>query len=184
MFEDAEKTRQHLAEIVTEIRSVLSVDLRDFPIRAAKKRYLALPEFAATITAEKLGELKGALGSAAEKRATQIMRTLEDEAIWIEDVTPSGNKLPKTLRDNRTVTEALSGIAEITHDILKDFGFPAALLDIHYDPPTWFINGKYLPGLIEKYWKTLAALRQQSREHKRAQHEHDVQVLAERWEDA
>ena len=79
MFEDAEKTRQHLGEIVADIRSVLSVDLRDFPIRAAKKRYLALPEFAATITAEKLGELKAALGSAAEERTTQIMRALENE---------------------------------------------------------------------------------------------------------
>jgi len=184
MFEDAEKTRQHLVEIVTEIRNVLSVDLRAFPIRAAKKRYLALPEFAATMTAEKLGELKSALGSAAEERTTLIIGALEDEMIWVENVTPPGNKPPKTLRDNRSVTEALNGIAEVTHDILKDFGFPAALLDIHYDPPTWFIDGKYLPGLIEKYWKTLAVLRQQSREHKRAQHEHDVQVLAGRWEDA
>ena len=184
MFDDSEIAHQQLNQIIAEIRAVLAIDLREFPIRAAKKRYLALPEFAATITSDSLSKLKSELKEAAETKASEIIQTLSEFDIWVEGISPPGNKAAKTLRDNRKVSEALRGIAETTREVLESYGFPEALLDIHYDPPTWFIDGKYLPGLIEKYWKALASLRNLAREHKRAQHEQEVQVLAERWEDA
>ena len=184
MFDDPEKIREELRWITEQICDVLDHDLQEFPVRTAKKRYLAVPEFAATLTAEQLGELKEALRKAAQKNTREILTRLKDENIWIDDLTPSGNKAPKSLRDNRAVTEALSEIAETTKSVLKEFDFPEALLEIHYDTPTWFINGQYLPGLIEKYWKCLWTLRQQARENKRAQHDHDLQMLAERWEEA
>ena len=184
MFSDPEKIREELQWITEQIRAVLADDLLEFPVRTAKKRYLALPEFAATLTAEKLGDLKETLRKAGQKSTDEILATLKDERIWIDDVTPPGNKAPKSLRDNRAVTETLAKIAETTRVVLEDFGFPEAILEIHYDTPTWFINGQYLPGLIEKYWNCLWEHRQQARENKRAQHDHDLQMPAERWEEA
>ena len=140
MYEDPEKTREQLLDITAKIRAVLAHDLRDFPIRTAKKRYLALPEFAATLTAEQLGNLKASLNTAAEARTQEILEKLSAENIWIDNVTPSGAKPSKTLRENRAVSEALTGITQITRDTLAAFGFPEELLDIHYDPPTWFIT--------------------------------------------
>ena len=184
MIQDSHQIREELNKVIEKIRAVLAEDLPLYPVRTGKKRYIAGPEFAASLTAEQLSNLKKELRDDGEKVAHEILEALKNEDIWLKNLTPSGDGPAKILRDNSAVSRELSKIADFTKSVLESYGYPSDQLKLHYDTPTWFIKGEYLPGLIEKYWKNIRNYMRSEREHKRAQVEQDVQLLAERWEEA
>lgn len=175
---------QRLQQNLNDIRKVLGVDLKAFPAREAKKRFLEGGEFSTAMDDGAVSALKIDLAALSEGLVDSVLDTLGEDAGWLE----IGVDLPETdrrsLEWNPVVFQQLQRIAEATSELLSKHGFPAAVCTVEYKTPTWFIDGLYLPGLIENYWKGMAELRAAQGQAEEVTRVEAVQHLAERWEDA
>ena len=87
----------------------------------------------------------------------------------------------KTLDANPAISQTLRTIATDVEAFIVELGITP--LDIVYKTPAYFINGKYAPGMIEKYWAALADLRALEAEHAAAVRDAKKARMAQRWDE-
>ena len=181
--EKADAARKQLESLISEMHAVLAEDLPAFPAREGKKRFLDAAERATEITDDEIAALKTALREVAEKASAQVVDQLRARDPWLsEGASPGGEA--RVLDGNPAVTEALGQVARATHEVLEQCGLASADEPVCYRTPTWFIGGRYMPGLIEKYWKHLAQLQEIEKERAMSEREVERRSLAQRWEEA
>lgn len=175
-----------LDEVIAELTSAICTDVPAFVARSARQVFVAQPlEHAAAQGEDEIRRLKQALGEHGERIASAARSTLDDRALWRSGDVPDGDS--KSLEGNAALWHAVQEIARQTEEALRELGLQPAPgrddLGLVYRTPTWFIDGKYPPGLVEKYWTQLALLRDLEHRITEETERQQREALGQRWDD-
>lgn len=152
------RARQEIQKLAGEVLPVLAEDLEKFPQREVRRRFVAAPEFAASLDDAAIARLKSDLARRSVEVRDQVVRAMEAPELWVEATGCAGPG--KSLAENPALWAATAGVVDLVKSILDEYRFPdAESSPPEYRMPTWFIGGKFLPGLAEKYWNKVAELR-------------------------
>ncbi len=150
---------QSLLRLKAEILPVLAEDLVRYPEREIRKRFVSSPEFAATLDDAAIARLKAEVSQRASAMRDRVMALLDEDERWLAGVAHEGPG--KSLAENARLWEATRAAVDLVRELLTAYGFPNPdEYPTEYRMPTWFIGGKYLPGLAEKYWACAAEIRE------------------------
>ena len=173
-----------IAKLRKEALAALQEDMPKFPEREVKRRFLAAKDFARELPREKIAEIKKTLRERAAPLANEVLAEMEDETRWLaglEHLDSAG----KSLADNPKLWEPTARLAEFVRTVLEAYGFPNANdPPVEYKMPPYFIKGKYLPSLAEKYWGLLRELADVRARLEDLQEYKTKEELARKWEEA
>jgi len=177
---DTQLTR--LEAVIQELIAVISSDVTPFVQREMRRIFVAAGAYAETLDDDAVKRIKSTLVERAGGLQRELADKLSSTALWAGDDVPTAEG--KTLEPNTAVWDVLQGLATSTATIARDLGFtePEDGWDIVYRTPTWFIEGAYAPGLIEKYWTQLSLLRELDAEIGEAEAVERAERLAARWD--
>ena len=88
----------------------------------------------------------------------------------------------KSFAENQKLWAPTTAAAELVREILSAYGFPDTAPSPEYRMPTWFINGKYLPGIAEKYWGLIAEIREIRVRIREVERDSQRETLRKRWD--
>lgn len=177
------RTTAALAKLAAEVRNVLAEDLALFPAREVRRRFIADPEFATTLNDAKIAEIKADAARRGAEMRDRVVAAMEDLGLWLAGVDVHGPG--KSFQENEQLWAVTAEACAVTRGLLRDYGFPGAEeANIEYRMPTWFIAGKYLPGLAEKYWALIAELRELRERIKAMEQARIRDALGKRWDKA
>lgn len=150
---------QSILKLKAEILPILADDLLRFPEREVRKRFVSSPEFAETLDDEAIAKMKEEVSRRGLAMRDRVVALLDEDDRWLAGVDCAGPG--KSLAENRRLWEPTSAAADLVREVLTAYGFPKPEeYPTEYRMPTWFIGGKYLPGLAEKYWACVADVRE------------------------
>ncbi len=183
---DLEQLQQEQAQLhdqilrlASEITDIVARDIPAFLSREIRKRFVDFPDFAESLDDNRLRELKTAIRHRSTQLADALRESLSDPDAWLIS-TPEPIR-SKSLEPNPHVWTSLQRIPETARELLSAFQFPASEPPT-YSPPSYFIDGKYLPGLAEKYWNLLAKRHEQRDRFLAISLESRRKQQAERWD--
>ena len=175
------RVRQNVLKVAAEVRPVLAEDLNQFPSREVRKRFVADPGFAATLDDATIAAIKTDLARRGAEVRDRVLAALEQPEPWLAGVACEGPG--KSLAENPTLWALTAEAAAVVRAALIEHRFPgAADADLEYRMPTWFIGGKFLPGLAEKYWAAIAELRELHERIAEVEQGRLRDGLAKRWD--
>ncbi|MBM4386257.1 MAG: hypothetical protein FJ088_00880 [Deltaproteobacteria bacterium] len=168
--------------LMNEAIAVIGEDLAKFPEREVRRHFTAFVEFAETVPEQKIKEIKKEIAGNIATVAQDVIDRLSDETLWFAGVEFDGEG--KSLMENVKLWESVRPVAKFTEGVLRRYKFP--LLNpgtgVEYKAPTWFISGKFLPAIAEKYWKAIGELK----ELRKRMAEHSVESkkkeLLKKWD--
>lgn len=150
---------QAVLKLKAEILPILSDDLGRFPEREIRKRFVSSPEFAETLDDATIARLKGEVSRRSLAMRDRVIALMNQDDRWLAVGDSAGPG--KSLAENEPLWEPTRAAADLVREILTAYGFPKPEeFPTEYRMPTWFIGGKYLPGLAEKYWACMAEVRE------------------------
>lgn len=173
--------RSRVLQAADGIKALLADDLAKFVEREMKRAFVTTPEFAGTIDDSALKELKADLASRGPAAAASVIEALDEEGLWF----PSGvtaDDERKSIDENEALWAVVSRIGDAIVAIKEKYGFPDAGEPVTYRPPTWFIGGRYLPSLSERYWRHLRELAEAASAAGSIRAAHAKTELSRRWE--
>lgn len=154
-----ERALQTIARLKEEILPVLGEDLLRYPEREVRRRFVTSPDFAESLDDETIAAIKRDLARRAPQVRDRIIHAMSEEDRWLCGVEFEGPG--RSLAENPKLWEPTSLAVDLVREVLTAYGFPGHEdFPREYKMPTWFILGKYLPGLAEKYWAAIAELRE------------------------
>ena len=178
--EEIESIKERLAAQIQEIVDIIVNDLPNYALKNIRRAFIEDVQFAEKMTDAELGEFKARIESFGRELSEGTRSALlEDmDKWWGKGV--SLESAGKTLDGNPSIAPILAGIGEKISEFIRHEGLSA--VEIQYKTPARFIDGKYPPGMIEKYWAQLANLR--SAEEQRAELDMEARKarLAQRWD--
>ena len=175
------RARQNVLKVAAEVRPVLGEDLNQFPGREVRKRFVGDPEFAATLDDTRVAAIKADLARRGAEVRERVLAALELPEPWLAGVACEGSG--KSFAENPALWAPTAEAAAAVRAALIEHHFPgAADVDIEYRMPTWFIGGKFLPGLAEKYWAAIGELRELRARIAEVEQGKLREVLAKRWD--
>ena len=175
---------QRIQQTLNDIRKVLSVDLMAFPMREGKKRFLEGASFSTSMSKDDLSRFKTEMAALNDEVVAAVITSLSADDVWLEVSGELPESDMRSLEWNPVVFQHLQTVASAVQDVLVSSNFPSELTNVEYRTPTWFIDGLYLPGLIESYWKGMAELRAARQQADELSRVEAVHQLADRWDDA
>lgn len=150
---------QSLLKLKAEILPILADDLARFPEREIRKRFVSSPEFAETLDDASVARLKAEVSRRSLAMRGRVVALLDEDDRWLAGVDCAGPG--KSLAENERLWEPTAAAVDLVRELLTAYGFPKPEeYPTDYRMPTWFIGGKYLPGLAEKYWACVAEVRE------------------------
>ncbi len=150
---------QAVLKLKAEILPTLADDLARFPEREVRKRFVSSPEFAETLDDEALARLKAEVSRRAVAMRDRVISLMDEDDRWLAGVDCAGPG--KSLAENGRLWEPTGAAVDLVRELLTAYGFPKPEeYPTEYRMPTWFIGGKYLPALAEKYWACMAEVRE------------------------
>lgn len=171
---------RRLDETVGRIQNLLAEDLRGYPEREAKRRFLADPVRADTISDGALAELRKETAAAGTDLAAAVTAALAPDALWRQL-----SDAPASTRDLRQVKHIWAAVAAVDEgmEALADrFGLGGDDRDPPgYAPPARFIGGQHLPTLVETYLRELATLTRLDAEASEVAEHQQQRSLSDRW---
>ncbi len=162
-LDDLHKQRaEQAARIMDSVNELVGVIVHDVPafvLREVRRAFIAAMAFSEGLDEDAVKTLKARAGAFGEEISASLAKALEQDALWLD--VEGGEMGGKTLEANLVVWRTLQGVAETTSGLLREVGFPEPEdgFGVVYKTPTWFIERRYAPGLIDKYWTQLALLR-------------------------
>ena len=176
--------RRRIGETAAEIRALLVDDLRSYPDREMKRRFLAASERADTITDKELSTLRESATALGERIAKQIDKELADDELWFKVAADGAPEViaSKDLRDVAPVWSRLAAVDAELDEIATAVGLGEDDRDPQgYAPPRRFIDRRYLPTVVEAYTRAASELQmllQSSAQERAAERKRS---LAARW---
>lgn len=172
--------RSKLDAQIRELADVIVNDIPTFAQKNVRKSFIESVDRVESKSDGEIAELKQKLrdfsASLTEKYRAALLAGMD---IWRgSDVALDAGK---TLDGNAAVSAILSQIATDVAEFIE--AADLCPIDIVYKTPAYFINGKYAPGMIEKYWMGLAALRALEKEREQAECEAKKVRVAQRWDE-
>ena len=170
-----------ILKLGSEVRTILLDDIAKFPSREVKRRFVANPEFAQNLDDKTIATLKSELATLGDDLRSKTGAFLERPEPWLAGINVEA--IGKSFVDNAELWSPMVKAAAAVQEVLVRHNFP----DIETDPadyrmPTWFINGKYLPGLAEKYWHLMMELRDLRTRIQEIEQGRIRDSLAKRWD--
>lgn len=166
-----------------QIRDLVEVIVNDIPTFAQKNVRRAFIESVDQVeekSDDEIADMKRKLSEFSSELVKKYRTLLLDNLdAWIGPDVPLDTG--KTLDANPAISQTLRTIATDVEAFIVELGITP--LDIVYKTPAYFINGKYAPGMIEKYWAALADLRALEAEHAAAVRDAQKARMAQRWDE-
>ena len=179
--EQLEAIRAKLQLQIVELVDVITGDLPTFTLKQIRRAFIEDVEFAEKLSDAELTAFKSRVHAFGDALAVEIRASLLDDmdAWWGKAVPLDAGG--KTLDGNPAIAAKLAVIAPkieafIDHEHLSP-------IEISYKTPAYFIQGKYAPGMIEKYWSQLANLRAAEESRAIVDREERKARLAQRWDE-
>lgn len=175
-----EDAKAQLRPLIESICDVITNDLPGYVLKQVRASFIEDVKFAESKSDEELSALKQRIAAFGEALKGEIREKLlaSMESWWGESV--HLDRTGKTLEGNACVWSILSEIAPKISGFVSGEGLTPK--EIVYATPARFIEGKYLPGMIEKYWAQLAALRALEDERVAVDNEARKTRQAARWD--
>lgn len=150
----------NIRSLMNEAIAVIREDLTKFPEREVRRHFAAFVEFAETLPDQKIKEIKREIAENVAAVVQEAIDRLSDETLWFAGVEFDGEG--KSLMENVKLWESVKPVAKFTEGILRKYKFPLLNpgIGVEYKAPTWFISGKFLPAIAEKYWKAIGELKE------------------------
>jgi hypothetical protein len=175
------RARAAILKLAAEVRQVLAEDLAQFPGREVRRRFVADPAFAATFDDARIAAVKADVAKRGAALRDRVVAAMEAPDLWLAGVDATGPG--KSLQENEKLWAATAEAVTAARQALKAHGFPAAGdAAVEYRMPTWFIGGKYLPGLAEKYWALVGELRDLRQRIAELEQSRVRDALGKRWD--
>ncbi len=177
---EIEDAKVQLKPQIESICDVICNDLPNFVLKQVRAAFIDDVTYAESKSDSELSALKTRIAEFGNNLKAEIRSKLvaDMETWW--SATVSLERTGKTLEGNNGVWAVLSEIAPKISAFIAGEGM--ATLSITYATPARFIDGKYLPGMIEKYWAQLAALRALEEERIAVDNEARKTRQASRWD--
>ena len=171
---------RRLDETVGRIRALLAEDVRGYPERESRRRFLADPVRADTISDGTLAELRKDAIAAGAELAAAVSSALAPEELWRQPT-----EAPPSTRDLRQVGHIWAALAEVdarVEAMADRFGLGGDEREPPgYAPPARFIGGQHLPTLVESYLRELATLLRLAAEASEVAEHRQQRSLSDRW---
>ncbi|MDX9722433.1 MAG: hypothetical protein RBU37_16935 [Myxococcota bacterium] len=174
-------TQQRIVREAAELADVVARDIPAFVQRELRRVFVEALDFSESLTDEQLVSIKNRIQSFSKELAETVKKELENGELWLDPKIEI--KVGKTLEQHAPAWAVLQTIAQKTKALAVELGFPnTADLELVYKTPTWFMEGRYAPGMIEKYWNQLGLLREIEAELLAYETEMRRDALAQRWD--
>lgn len=187
----SEKTLEQLDEQIDAIKAKLQLqisalvdlitnDLPDYALKNIRRAFIEDVDFSEKKSDAELAEFKAKVADFGKQLATDIKKSLLEDMNdwWGAEV--SLEAAGKTLEGNEKIHSKLNVISARILDFLEKENLQK--IEVVYHTPARFIDGKYPPGMIEKYWAQLADLRAAEEERAILDREARKARLAQRWD--
>ena len=178
--EQIETIKAKLQLQISELVTIITNDLPDYALKNIRRAFIEDVDFSEKKSDAELAEFKAKVNDFGKLLAnvvrTDLLADMNDW--WGPEI--SLDAAGKTLDGNPKIHEKLAAIATRIADFLEKEKLQK--IDIVYHTPARFIDGKYPPGMIEKYWSQLAILRAAEEERAILDREARKARLAERWD--
>ena len=144
-----ELSRQRFNQVIEQISAVLCSDVAAHVAKASKAAFLGQPAVADALDDVQVKALKAQALEAGQAGARRLREALAGSDAWLDG--------PDTTSDDRSLEDAVAVwghvqvIDDATQELLSGFGFDGA--GVTYTPPMYFVDGLYLPTLVEHYWR-------------------------------
>lgn len=179
--EKVEFLKTKLNEQISELVEVIVGDIPAFTLRQIRRAFIEDVDFSEQKTDAELSEFKARVHAFGEQLATDVRASLlENPDLWRASDIDLANA-GKTLDGNTKIAEKFAVIPKRIAEFLVNEHI--APIEVVYKTPAYFINGKYTPGLIEKYWARLGELRAAEEERAVVDKEARKARLAQRWDE-
>ncbi|MFA5624650.1 MAG: hypothetical protein WC966_06315 [Bradymonadales bacterium] len=166
--------------LVLELSELLQKDIPSFAMRTARKAFIDDLDFAESRSDEQITGFKQRLHQFTDRLGKNSIAKLNASLdLWTNAEAKAGDA--KTLEGNPEVWAILVEISPAIERFMKDEGLPCDVPA--YKTPLYFIDGKFAPSIIEKYWAALVSLRALDVEIQEDSHERRRAAQAERWDD-
>ena len=177
---EIEEAKAQLRPLIESICDVITNDLPGYALKQVRASFIEDVNFAESKSDDELSAMKRRIAAFGEGLKAEIREKLMAcmEAWWGESVCM--DRTGKTLEGNASVWSILSEIAPKISGFVRGEGLTPK--EVVYATPARFIGGKYLPGMIEKYWAQLAALRALEDERAAVDNEARKARQAARWD--
>lgn len=181
LAEQIEACKRRLQDTVARMRGLLVEDIKGYPERELRRRFLLDAVRAESISDGELAALRREAGDLGASLAAEVAQALAPEARWLDDPVD----LPRTTRDLRAVP-AIWKLLDPVDDQLEAFAARYGLGGddrdpAGYRPPARFIAGQHLPTLVETWARELETLRELQGSLQTQVAEKKQQSLSERW---
>ncbi|NOZ01388.1 MAG: hypothetical protein GXP54_05805 [Deltaproteobacteria bacterium] len=139
------------------------------------------PIFAESLDDSTLSKLKAELLERSIPMRDRVMEQLSEDERWLAGLDFDGPG--KSFAENERLWAPTVAAVELAREVLNAYGFPESpQAPADYRMPTWFINGKYLPGLAEKYWGLIAEVRDIRTRIREVEENSQREALRKRWD--
>ncbi len=166
-------------QVVADIRTVLRADLDAFVMRETKRAFMARPDVAETMSADKVGALKKGAIELGKSLSQRIDAELADLLLW---QAPSGEPAnPRDLAGVPGVWAKLAEAEKAVADYLAGFGLAS---EVSYKLPAYFVGGLYMPSLAEHYWRIVVETRELEDQKKKLSEQVVKEKLQSKWDEA
>lgn len=179
--EQIDAIKDKLQSQIKELVDIIANDLPDYALKSIRRAFIEDVDSAEQKSDAELAEFKSRVVEFGKKLAEDMRSSLLEnmEQWWGNGVSIEG--AGKTLDGNKAIYAKLSMISErITAFIESEH---LQKIEVIYHTPARFIDGKYPPGMIEKYWSQLAILRNAEEERSVLDREARKARLAQRWDE-
>ncbi len=168
-------------QVIGDIRAVLKADLDSFVMRETKKAFLARPDVAEAMAADRVAALKKGATELGKSLAARIDGELADATQW-----DAPSHEPQNPRDLVGVPGVWSRVVEVeraTHDFLQSFGLAGGEAPV-YKLPAYFVAGLYMPSLAEHYWRLVVEVRELEEQRRKLSETSVRERLQSKWDEA
>ena len=178
--EEIEQIKAKLSAQIKDLVDIITNDLPDYALKNIRKAFIEDIDFAESKSDAELASFKTRVSDFGKQLAGDIRESLLDnmEDWWGAGI--SSENGGKKLDGNVAITKKLSVISSRIRSFLESEKLKP--IDITYTTPARFIDGKYPPAFIEKYWAQLANLRAVEEQRAELDLEARKARLAQRWD--
>ena len=178
--EEIESIKERLAAQIQEIVVIIVNDLPNYALKNIRRAFIEDVQFSEKMTDEELTAFKARIAEfgriLSEETRSALLENMDKW--WGKDVYLES--AGKTLDGNLQIAPILNRIGEKITEFIQKEGLKE--IEIQYKTPARFIDGKYPPGMIEKYWAQLANLRAAEEQRSELDMEARKARLAQRWD--
>jgi hypothetical protein len=175
-----ENHKSKLSAQILEIVDLITGDLPDFVLKTVRHAFIEDVNFSEQKSDEELSTFKKHVSEFGQSLSSELRQSLlaDMNNWWGQQV--SAENSGKSLDGNTAIKNKLNTINQKIAEFIQSEHLQP--VEINYKTPARFIEGKYLPGMVEKYWKQLQDLR--AVEAKRAELDFEARKarLAQRWD--